>query len=79
MQNLEQFANLGCALVVGTSRKGFLGTLTGRAVSERMVASAVSSLAAGVAGAQVLRVHDVGAMVDAIRVWTAVRGWGETR
>jgi len=79
LQNLEQFANLGCALMVGTSRKGFLGTLTGRALSERMVASAVSSLAAGVAGAQVLRVHDVGAMVDAIRVWTAVRGWGETR
>ena len=60
LRNLEQFANLGCALLVGTSRKGFLGTLTGRAVSERMVASVVSSLAAGVAGAQVVRVHDVG-------------------
>ena len=46
LRNLERFANLGCALLVGTSRKGFLGTLTGRAVSERMVASAVSSLAA---------------------------------
>jgi dihydropteroate synthase len=78
LQNLERFANLGCTLVVGTSRKGFLGTLTGRGVSERMVASAISSLAACVGGARVVRVHDVGAMVDAIRVWTTLRGWGKT-
>ena len=79
LQNLEQFANLGCTLLVGISRKGFLGTLTGRVVSERVVGSAVSSLAAALAGAQVLRVHDVEAMADTIRVWTAMRGWGATR
>jgi dihydropteroate synthase len=79
LRNLDRFANLGCALLVGTSRKGFLGTLTGRRVSDRVVGSVVSSLSACILGAQVVRVHDVAATVDAIKVWTAVRGWGNTR
>jgi dihydropteroate synthase len=78
LRNLKRFANLGCVLLVGTSRKGFLGTLTGRDVSERVAASIVSSLAACDTGARVVRVHDVAAMVDAIKVWTALRGWRET-
>ena len=78
LRNLRRFANLGCTLLVGTSRKGLLGTLTGRDVSDRVVASAVSSLAACVGGARVVRVHDVAAMVDAIKVWTSIRGWGES-
>ena len=77
LRNLDRFANLGCVVLIGTSRKGFLGTLTGRDVAGRMVASAVSSLAACAQGAGVVRVHDVGATVDAIKVWTALRGWGE--
>jgi len=77
LRNLHRFASLGCVLVVGTSRKGFLGKITGRDLWERATASAVSSLAAFVAGASVARVHDVAALVDAIRVWTAVRGWGD--
>jgi dihydropteroate synthase len=75
LQRLDRFATLGCVVLVGTSRKGFLGTLTGRDVHGRAVASAVSSLAACVAGARVVRVHDVQAMNDALSVWTAVRGW----
>jgi dihydropteroate synthase len=78
LRNLKRFANLGCVLLIGTSRKGFLGTLTGRGVSERTVPSIVSSLSACVAGARVVRVHDVAAMVDAIKVWKAIRGWRET-
>ncbi len=77
LQNLHRFANLGCTLLVGTSRKGLLGNLTGRDVSNRVTASAVSSLAACAAGARVVRVHDVDAMVDALKVWTGIRGWGE--
>jgi dihydropteroate synthase len=76
LRNLPRFASLGCVLLVGTSRKGFLGKITGRDLSERATASAVSSLAACVAGAHVARVHDVAPLVDAIRIWTAVRGWG---
>ena len=76
LRNLERFATLGCAVLVGTSRKGFLGTITGRGLADRATASAVSALAACVAGARVVRVHDVAATVDAIKVWGAVRGWG---
>jgi len=75
LQNLHQFATLGCALVVGVSRKGFLGGLTGRPVGQRTTASVAASLAAAVQGADVVRVHDVGPMADAIKVWAAVRGW----
>ncbi|MBX6312497.1 MAG: dihydropteroate synthase [Isosphaeraceae bacterium] len=75
LRHLDRLADLGCALLVGTSRKGFLGTLTGRPISERATASAVSGLAAIVRGAQVVRVHDVGAMADALKVWEAQVGW----
>jgi len=75
LRNLDRFDNLGCVILIGTSRKGFLGKITGRPVSELATASVASSLAACLRGARVVRVHDVGPMADAIRVWTAVRGW----
>ncbi len=75
LRNLRRFDTLGCAVLIGTSRKGFLGTITGRGLHDRATASVVSSLAACAAGARVVRVHDVAPMVDAIKVWTAVRGW----
>ena len=78
LRNLERFDNLGCVILVGTSRKGFLGTITGRPVAERAAASAASSLAACLRGARVVRVHDVAPMVDTIRVWTALRGWEDS-
>jgi dihydropteroate synthase len=76
LRNLHRFDTLGCAILIGTSRKRFLGTITGREVGERATATAVSSLAACVSGARVVRVHDVAVTVDAIKVWGAVRGWG---
>jgi dihydropteroate synthase len=75
LRNVDRFATLGCAVVIGTSRKGFLGLITGRGVAERTTASVVSSLVACAGGAHVVRVHDVAPMVDAIKVWRAVRGW----
>src|SRR5262249_22559270 len=53
LRNLHRFATLGCALLVGTSRKTFLGTITGRDVANRATASAVSSLSACVSGARI--------------------------
>jgi dihydropteroate synthase len=79
LRNLGQFATVGCAVVVGTSRKGFLGALTGRPIPGRMTASVVSALAAVARGADVVRVHDVGPMVDALKVWGALNGWDEMR
>lgn len=71
-----RFANLNCALLVGVSRKGFLGKLTGRTIDERDPASVVASLWAATRGASVLRVHNTAAMRDAITIWGAVQGWG---
>jgi dihydropteroate synthase len=78
LRNLSRFANLGCVVLIGTSRKRFLGPLTNRPMTERLTASVVSALAALVSGARVARVHDVGPMVDAVRVWDALRGWNQS-
>jgi dihydropteroate synthase len=75
LRKVDRFASLGCVVLVGASRKGFLGKATGRPVAERDVATAVSSLAAATKGARVLRVHNVGVMVDALKVWEAQVGW----
>lgn len=75
LRNLQRFVDLGCVLLIGVSRKGFLKRLTGKSMAERTTSSVVCSLAACCAGARVARVHDVGQMVDAIRVWTALHGW----
>ncbi len=75
LRNLPAFATLGCTLFVGLSRKGFLGEITGRPRDQRVSASVVGSLASAVQGARVLRVHDVGPMVDAVKVWNAVMNW----
>jgi len=74
LRNLGRFASLGCAVLVGVSRKRFLGTLTGRDLAGRATASAVASLAAIARGADVVRVHDVGPTVDAVKVWAAIEG-----
>lgn len=76
LRNLDQFANLGCVLLIGVSRKGTIKKMTGRSMDDRLVGSVVCSLAACTMGAGVARVHDVGPMVDAIKVWNETRGWG---
>jgi dihydropteroate synthase len=73
LRNVGRFAGLGCAVLIGTSRKRFLGDLTGRSVGERATASIVSSLLAIDLGADIVRVHDVAPMADALKVWSAIR------
>jgi dihydropteroate synthase len=74
LRDLGRFTTLGCAVLVGVSRKGFLGKITGRDVMNRSTATVVCSLAAIQKGAGIVRVHDVGEMVDAVKVWGAVHG-----
>lgn len=62
---------LGAPLLAGWSRKSSLGSLTGRPVEERLAASVAAALAAVQLGARVVRVHDVAATVDALKVWRA--------
>lgn len=62
---------LGYPLLLGWSRKSSLGALTGRPVEQRQAASIAAALAAAQHGAKVLRVHDVAATVDALKVGEA--------
>jgi dihydropteroate synthase len=55
-------------VLVGVSRKAMLGALTGRPVEQRQAASVAAALLAAQAGAAILRVHDVGATVDALKI-----------
>lgn len=68
----QRLVDLGYPLLVGWSRKRTLGDITGRPVTERLPASLAAGLRAVSAGARVLRVHDVAATVDALKVWAAV-------
>ena len=63
----------GCPVLIGASRKGFLGAITGRPVGARLIASVAAAVVAVERGASVVRVHDVAATVEALRVADAVR------
>ena len=67
-RRLGELRELGRPLVFGSSRKSHLGAITGRAVSERLGATIASNVLALRAGADVLRVHDVAPLADAMRV-----------
>jgi dihydropteroate synthase len=66
------FGALGHPLLLGWSRKGTLGKLTGRPMEDRVVASVAAALAAVRQGASIVRVHDVAQTVDALKVWRAL-------
>jgi dihydropteroate synthase len=67
--NLDAFASLGRPVCLGVSRKGFIGKLLGRDVGERMIGSLAIALDAACRGtAHLVRVHDVAATADALRV-----------
>jgi dihydropteroate synthase len=69
LQGQSELLQLGYPLLVGWSRKSSLGAVTGRAAGDRLVVSVAAALAAVQRGAKVLRVHDVAATVDALKVW----------
>jgi dihydropteroate synthase len=76
LQRQRELLSLGRPLLVGWSRKGTLGRITGRPVGERVAASIAAALAAVAHGAAIVRVHDVAETVDALRVWRAAEGTG---
>jgi dihydropteroate synthase len=73
LAGLSGLKALGYPLLVGTSRKSFLGQLTGRDVRHREFATAATVALAARAGVDLVRVHEVGPMVDVVRVAEAVR------
>ncbi len=66
------FRELGCPVLVGTSRKSFLGHITGQPVDRRIFATAASVACAVSRGADIVRIHDVSAMRDVVRVADAI-------
>ena len=67
----QELLALGRPLLVGWSRKSTLGALTGRETDRRLAASVAAALAAVQRGASIVRVHDVAATVDALKIWRA--------
>ncbi len=73
LAQLERLAELGVPVLAGLSRKRSIGELTGRDVpAERVFGSVAAHLMAAQRGAAIVRVHDVAATVDALKVWHAV-------
>jgi dihydropteroate synthase len=72
LRRLGELRALGRPLVVGTSRKSFIGTLTGRQIDDRLGGTIASNVLAVRAGADVLRVHDVAEVGEAVRIAEAI-------
>ncbi|HFC3339516.1 TPA: dihydropteroate synthase [Neisseria gonorrhoeae] len=69
----ELMAETGLPLLIGVSRKRMIGELTGEAdAAARVHGSVAAALASVVRGAQIVRVHDVKATADALKVWEAL-------
>ncbi len=74
LKRLDEISRGGYPVVIGLSRKSFLGAVTGRPVSDRLPGSLAAACAAWLGGADVFRVHDVPETVDALRVFGAILG-----
>ncbi len=73
LRQLPRLATLGLPILVGVSRKGFIGALAGEPVpARRDAASLAAALFAATQGAAILRVHDVAGTVQALKVWSAL-------
>ena len=77
LRRLDEIVAIGRPVVIGTSRKSFLGKITGRDVAERLPATIATNVLAYERGAAVFRVHDVAEVVDALKVTAATVGSAE--
>ncbi|MGH9123435.1 MAG: dihydropteroate synthase [Acidimicrobiales bacterium] len=78
-RRLEEIAALGHVLLVAVSNKDFIGEVTDRPVTERLGGTLAATVLSIVAGARIVRVHDVPAAVSAVRTTEAVLGWRQPR
>ena len=69
---LESFKSLGCPILMGASRKSFIGRIDGSAADDRLGGSLAAALWSAAKGADILRVHDVSETVQALQVWEAM-------
>jgi dihydropteroate synthase len=76
MNRLREIVRLGYPVLMGVSRKSVLGLWTGKPVEQRLAASLAAALWSIARGASIVRVHDVGETVDALKVWRALQARG---
>jgi dihydropteroate synthase len=74
LRALPALHELGRPILLPVSRKYFVGAITGRAPDERLAGTLAAVLHGAAAGAAIVRVHDVAAVVDALRVWRVLEG-----
>jgi dihydropteroate synthase len=73
LESLAIFHGLGCPILLGVSRKRFIGRLAGEAPPKARLPGSLAAALSGLArGAQILRVHDVAESVQATHVWQAI-------
>lgn len=72
LRGLDRLRELGVPVLAGLSRKSMLGAITGQEVGDRVSASVAAAMIAVQRGASIVRVHDVRATADALKVWNAV-------
>ncbi len=73
LKHLAEFKSLGAPILAGLSRKSMLGAVTDKPVEQRLYSSIAAATIAADNGAQILRVHDVGPTLDAIKIWLATK------
>jgi dihydropteroate synthase len=78
LRHLDELTELDWPVVAGLSRKSMLGSILGRRDADRLSASVALAVMAALKGARIIRAHDVGATVDALKVVAAVRNGNET-
>lgn len=71
LQNLNEFCKNGYPVLAGLSRKSMIGAVLDKPVNQRIIGSAAGALIAVQKGAKILRVHDVAATSDMLKVWQA--------
>jgi dihydropteroate synthase len=76
LRRLRELRGLGRPLVLGTSRKSFIGKIDGSEVGDRVGGTIASSIYAMAEGADVLRVHDVAEVAQAVKVASAILAAG---
>ncbi len=72
IDRIDDFHDIGYPLLIGYSRKSFLGKITGREAGERLPAGLAALGKCLVGGVQIIRTHDVGETADFIKTWTAI-------
>ena len=72
LRHFDKFKALGFPLLMGASRKSFIGRIDGSNADDRLGGSIAAALWSAQAGADILRVHDVSETVQAVKVWEAM-------